>query len=194
MPEGAVVVYSVRGLWRWLDMWNDDEQIQLAPFRRPTLQEALKGFSELGQDGIAPTLDVPYLDLTAIALAAVGLPPDSPGPPHFDGVDDGGWLPEPPPPNVRRIVRMRAGGFVPRALTALAASDARGLRTLNPVAHTGRLPPGIPVPPGMVPMPLVVSRPADATAAGQGRFEDRDAPADAVLYRLAQSDWFGRWD
>lgn len=28
---------------------------------------------------------------------------------------------------------------------------------------------------------------------GEGRFEDRDAPEDAILYRLSQGDWFGRW-
>ncbi len=110
-----------------------------------------------------------------------------------NSTEDRGWLATPPPPDVRRALRLTASGFLPHPTASLAATDADGDRTLNPYPGIGRLAAGAPPPPGMTPLPIIVSRPGDATGPGQGRFEDRGAPEGAVLYRLAQGDWFGRW-
>jgi hypothetical protein len=190
---GDLVVYHVRGLWRWFSTrWRAIQLGALADFVRPDLQAALAAFPEVEQHGVEPRLDGAYLDLGVLAPAIVGYPPVLPGAPSIDGFDDRGWLAEPPPPDVRRIVRVRGSGFRPRALVALVATDHRGERTLNPIARIGRLPPGEPHTEG-TPLPLVVTRPFDAVGPGQGRFDDRDAPEDEVTYRMAQGDWFGRW-
>ncbi|WP_188946470.1 hypothetical protein, partial [Polymorphobacter multimanifer] len=42
-------------------------------------------------------------------------------------------------------------------------------------------------------MPLIAAELPDAAAPGQGELFDRMAPADPVQYRVAQSDWAGRW-
>lgn len=189
----TIVLYRVRGLWRWAPQATDDpyQRAMLAPLVRGSLEAALQGFPELAQLGIAPTQNGSYLDLAALAITMLGTPPDPPQPPMIDGLDDRGWLADPPPPAVRRMVRVRVSGLGPRALVALAATDENGDRTLNPVVRLGRVTPG--KPPSGALLPLTVSRPPDATGPGQGRFEDRDAPKSSVVYRVAQGDWFGRW-
>src|SRR5262245_33192237 len=192
--EGSLVFYRVRGLWRWEPRrWSKGERLAFAAAVRNDLEDALKQFPELGKFGVAPREEKgPFLDLYATAAALVGTPPSPPGPISFDGADDRGWLATPPPPAVRRAIRLRAGGFLPHAVAAVAATDSAGDRTLNPYPHVGRLPAGK-APFAATPLPSIVSRPGDAVEPGHGLFEDRDAPDGAVLYRLAQGDWFGRW-
>src|SRR5205823_8832971 len=101
----------------------------------------------------------------------------------FDAAEDRGWLATPPPPDVRRAVRLTASGFLAHPVAAIAATDSAGDRTLNPYPQVGRVRAGA-GPPAGTPLPIIVSRPGDATGPAQGRFEDRDAPDGAVLYRL----------
>ena len=42
-------------------------------------------------------------------------------------------------------------------------------------------------------LPIVLATPSDATLPASGELSDREAPADALKYRVAQADWFGRW-
>lgn len=190
---GSLVLYRVRGLWRWApDRWHKLQADAFAAAIRHKTEEVLQEFPELKKFDIAPREEGPFVDLHATAVALVGTPPDLPATPTFTATEDRGWLATPPPPDVRRALRLRASGFVPHAVAALAADDSRGRRTLHAFVGHGRPLVGQPLPAG-TPLPLVVSRPVEATSPGEGRFEDRDVPAGAVNYRLAQGDWFGRW-
>ena len=192
-PKGSLVFYRIRGLWRWdPQRWSKGEVTAFVTAVRATSDDAVKQFDELKKYDIAPREKGPFVDLYATAVALVGIPPLPPGAISFDAAEDRGWLATPPPPNVRRALRLLASGFLPHPVAALAATDSNGDRTLHPFPHTGRIVLGQPLPHG-TPLPIVVSRPGDAISPGQGKFEDRDAPEAAVLYRLAQGDWFGRW-
>ena len=193
MSNGSLVIYRVRALWRWdPDRWHKLQLPVFSPAVREKLEEAVRSFPELRKFGIVPKDEGPFLDLHTQAVALIGSPPDVPDTVQFTAAEDRGWLATPPPPNVRRALRLLARGFAPHALAALAATDMNGLRTLHPFVHAGRLKIGKPLPAG-TPLPLVVSRPVEAIASGEGRFEDRDAPDSTVDYQLAQGDWFGRW-
>lgn len=193
LSNGSLVIYRVRGLWRWdQERWHKLQIPNFSPAVREKLEEAVQNFPELKQFGIVPKDDGPFLDLHTHAVALIGAPPDVPSAVQFTATEDRGWLATPPPPNVRRALRLLATGFAPHALAALAATDMNGLRTLHSFVHVGRLKIGKPLPAG-TPLPLVVSRPVEAITSGEGRFEDRDAPDSTVDYQLAQGDWFGRW-
>ncbi len=191
---GSIVLYRVRGLWRWAPKrWNAAQATSFTGALRPDLAAVVKQFPELNAAKLVPKMPGAYVDLFALAATMVGLAPDRPPVPALDPPGDRGWLATPPPPNVRRALRLQASGFRPHAVAALAASDSGGLRSLHPYpGGRGRVGFGLAAPPG-TPLPLVVSRPQDATVGGLGRFEDRDAPAGAVTYKLAQGDWFGSW-
>lgn len=190
---GSLVFYRVRGLWRWRSKrWRPAEALSFAAAVRADLEAVQQSFPEIKEYGIEPKEPGPFLDLHATAIAIVGTPPELPPALTFDAAEDRGWLADPPPPDVRRALRLRASQFRPHAVAALAAIDARGDRTLHAYPKYGRVTPGKPPPDGL-PLPLVVSRPIDQGAAGEGRFEDRDAPEGSVHYRLAEGDWFGRW-
>ncbi|WP_140635950.1 hypothetical protein [Methylibium rhizosphaerae] len=191
--DGSLVLYRVRGLWRWTPQrWNIFQRPAFSAAVRAKPEDAVQFFPELKQFDIVPTEEGPFVDLHTMAVAMRGTPPDVPGSVNWITTEDRGWLAAPPPPNVRRALRLLANGFVPHAVSALAAADGNGLRTLHPFPKVGRITIGKPLPSG-TPLPVIVSRPVDATGPGEGRFEDRDAPAGAVDYQLAQGDWFGRW-
>lgn len=190
---GWLVLYRVRGLWRWrTKQWLPAQQLSFSAAVRSDVKAAKASFPELEQLGISPDEKGPFVDLHATAVALVGAPPDLPPTMSFDGAEDRGWLSEPPPPDVRRALRLLASEFRPHAVAALAAIDAHGDRTLHPYPKVGRVTPGKPPPDGL-PLPLVVARPLEKKAAGEALFEDRDAPDGSVHYRLAEGDWFGRW-
>lgn len=193
--QGGLVFYRARALWAWdPSVWKKAERAALAPGLRADLDAAVAAFPALKESKIIPPQKVRYLDLSAMAVAIVGVPPDPPPQAPFTAATDRGWLATPPPPDVRRALRLQASGFRPHAVASLAATDSSGDRTLNPYPKIGRLLPGIVKPtPAATPLPVIVSRPQDAVNPGESRFEDRDAPEDAILYRLAQGDWFGRW-
>lgn len=192
-PAGSLVLYRIRGLWRWHPKrWNKFQTSAFESAIRQDRDAAIQSFSELKQFDIFPNEEGPFVDLHTHAVALIGTPPDVPGAVTLTKTEDRGWLASPPPPDVRRALRLVANGFVPHALAALAASDSHGLRTLHPFPHHGRVVLGKPLPSG-TPLPIVVSRPVDAEGPAEGRFEDRDAPEGAIDYQLAQGDWFGRW-
>lgn len=192
-PAGSLVCYRIRGLWRWNPKrWHKLQLPAFEPAVRKGRNEAIQSFEELKKFDIVPKEEGPFVDLHTMAVALIGTPPDVPSNVAITALEDRGWLAAPPPPNVRRALRILANGFVPHAVAALAATDSNGLRTLHPFPKTGRITIGKPLPSG-TPLPLIVSRPVDATGPGEGRFEDRDAPASSVDYQLAQGDWFGRW-
>ena len=192
-PTGSLVFYRIRGLWRWHPQrWNKFQRQAFETAVRKNRDDAIQSFSELKQFDIYPKEEGPFVDLHTQAIALVGTPPDAPDAVNITKTEDRGWLASPPPPDVRRALRLVANGFVPHAVAALAASDSHGLRTLHPFPKQGRVIIGKPLPSG-TPLPIVVSRPVDAEGPAEGRFEDRDAPEGAVDYQLAQGDWFGRW-
>lgn len=192
-PTGSLVFYRIRGLWRWHPQrWNKFQRPAFEAAVRKNRDEAIQSFSELKQFDIFPKEEGPFVDLYTQAVALVGTPPNVPDAVNITKTEDRGWLASPPPPDVRRALRLVANGFVPHAVAALAASDSHGLRTLHPFPKQGRVIIGKPLPSG-TPLPIVVSRPVDAEGPAEGRFEDRDAPEGTVDYQLAQGDWFGRW-
>lgn len=192
-PPGALAIYRVRGLWRWSkERWHILQRTVFVAAVKKTTDEAIQSFPELKEFGVMPKEESAFVDLHAMAVAIVGVPPSAPTPPSIALVEDRGWLATPPPPDVRRALRILGSGFIPHAVAALAALDGRGFRTLHAFPGVGRPQPGKPLPDG-IPLPLVVSRPVEALTPGQGRFEDRDATEPAFQYRLAQGDWFGRW-
>jgi hypothetical protein len=191
-PAGDLALYQIRGLWRDApERWDALQRPALASRWVATLDEAVARFEDLRKKDLVPDQKGPFLDLTALAVAVVGAPPSRPGLPGLLGFEDRGWLPEPPPPDVRRHVRIRLIGMAPRALLAAVADDGV-TRTLNPVIGEGRPKPGeVPSPETM--MAISVTRPPDATVVGETRIDDRDAQENGAKYRIAQGDWFGRW-
>lgn len=120
---------------------------------------------------------------TSVVVLAEDPMPDAPSAPALAaiGPTDPPWQPG-TAPAARRRVAVSLAGLVPGAGLAFARrSDARPLwRPLNPAVdawHT-LIVPGVP---------------AAADAPGHGGLGDRDAPAVAAEYRIAQADSFGRW-
>jgi hypothetical protein len=132
-----------------------------------------------------------FLDLTTVAAVVVGEEAPRPESPLAEGGEDLGWVPE-TPPAARRHLSLRLGDLGPAA-TIAAARQEPDFAGLNP-----RLPDLIAGAPDRA-LPIVCGVPAElptapaASAPGQGELVDRTAPAEQVGYRIAQSDWFGRW-
>jgi hypothetical protein len=191
---GSLVLYRIRGLFRFNPAaWSADEMAALAPAWRAGREAAVAAFPELKQYGIVPAEDGQFLDLFQYAIAALGQPARGMHAPQLLAPDERGWLPTPPPPEVRRAVRLIAMDLHAPALAAVAAQDQYGERSLHAFPGGQRMAFGSSaVPPG-TPLSWVVSQPQDPKEAGQGRFEDRAAPASPVTYRIARGDWFGRW-
>ena len=122
----------------------------------------------------------PFLDLQVVACATIGVPPTPPRRATLDAPRVGPWAPL-PVPQARREIVVPGRGFVVGATVAFAREDATGIVGLNPLSSVGRA------------LPLVPSVPGDATETGAGELADREAPAEAITYRCAQADWFGRW-
>jgi hypothetical protein len=191
-PTGTVALYLIRGLWRDApEHWDPFQRAVLSSRWVANLDLAIQGFEDLKKHDLVPDQKGPFLDLTALAVAVAGAPPLRPGLPVLLGFEDRGWLPEPPPPDVRRHVRIRLAGLTPQALLAAAAQNGV-LRTLNAVIGEGRPKPGV-VPPPETMLGIPVTRPPDATLPGETRIDDRDAVEAGAHYLIAQGDWFGRW-
>ena len=190
--EGQLVLYFIRGLWRYAqERWHPLQRLMLASNWTGTVQQAVSQFPDLANHGLEPNQAGPFIDLTALAAVVSGFPPDPLPQVTFAEFQDLGWMPEPPPPDVRRHIRVRLGGLAPRALLAAVATDPV-LRTLNSVIGQGRPDPGdSPPPEAMTAIP--VSRPATASAQDEGVLDDRDAGEAGPTYKLSQGDWFGRW-
>jgi len=191
-PVGTLALYLIRGLWRDApERWEPLQRAVLSSRWVANVDLAVQAFPDLNAHDLVPDQAGPFLDLSALAVAAVAAPPLRPGPPVLLGFEDRGWLPEPPPPDVRHHVRIRLAGLAPQALLAAAAQDGQ-LRTLNAVIGEGRPKPGV-VPPPETMLAIPVTRPPDATFVGETRIDDRDAAEAGAAYLIAQGDWFGRW-
>lgn len=189
---GTLRCYFIRGLWRYAaDQWSFLHRVVLASHRRASRDDAAAAFDDLRNQDLVPELEGPYLDLTALAVTAVGVAPLRPNAPAPIGFEDRGWLPEPPPPDVRRHVRVRLDNMVPRALIAAVADDGRR-RILNPVIGEGRPAPNITPPPEDL-FAIVATEAEDNPVPHQSRIDDRDALEGPATYLVAQGDWFGRW-
>ena len=190
---GSLVLYRIRGLFRFNEpAWSPAEMGALGPAVRANRAAAVAGFPALNDYGCAPLESGPFLDLFQYAIAVAGQPSQGMSVPQLQAPDERGWLAD-PPPAVRRAVRVIGAGFGAPALAAVAAHDQYGERTLHAFPQGRRMKFGSgAVPPGL-PLPWVVSQPADPAQAGLGLFEDRAAPASSVTYRIARGDWFGRW-
>ncbi|WNG58797.1 hypothetical protein F0U59_31740 [Archangium gephyra] len=191
---GSLVLYRIRGLFRWNSAaWTVSEALSFLGGLRTGKKEAVSQFPELSKYDLEPSEDVPFLDLHQYAVAIVGQPPQGMSAPVLTSCDDRGWLSTPPPPTVRRAVRLVATGFQAPAVASVAAKDQYGERTLHAFPNGQRMVFGKPDLPKGLPLPWVVSQPEDPGQPGQARMEDRNAPDGDVDYRIAKGDWFGRW-
>ena len=132
-----------------------------------------------------------FLDLWTVAAVVPGRPTAALTPPSCGVGVDLGWQQEATPPSQTRHVALPLAGLGPAAQVALAR-ETPALVGLNP-----RLPDVLGAGPdraiAIVPAVLAAAGSGPATATGQGEVHDRMAPAAAATYRVAQSDWFGRW-
>ncbi len=185
--EGDVVLYVVRGGFSlqpavlgqrlaWLAGGAPDKPAYF-PLELPDLVME-------GRDGR-------FADLWTAAALIVGARAPQPAPPVVSGSEDLGWVPE-VPPAARRHVALSLAGLRPGAGIALAR-ETFGVEGLNP-----RLPELFETGPNRA-IPIVcgtlaeIATAAAASGPGQGEVYDRGAPAEGSEYRVAQSDWFGRW-
>jgi hypothetical protein len=191
---GALVLYRMRGLFRWnANIWSPFQSISFAGALRFGRADAIAQFPELTQYKLEPHDDIAYLDLHQYAVAVVRQPPQGMTAPQIAACDDRGWLSTPPPPNVRRALRLVATGFPAPALAAVVARDKFGTRSLHAWPDGARWGFGAGSAPPGLPLSWVVSRSEDPQQADEARLEDRNAPDGPVEYSLAKGDWFGRW-
>jgi hypothetical protein len=192
VPSGSLVVYHVRGLWRIdLARWLEDLYALPVDYHlRLSRAEALAAFPELAAQNIAPDGDGPVPRRLGArrggrrrAAGAAGGPADrghrGPGLAARRGAAGAAGR-----ARARARARRAGAGRVHREGRARAASAQPARRRRR------HQPPGEPAAP---PQPLAVSRPRVDGESGRGWLDDRDAEGIAVEYRLAQSDWFGRW-
>jgi hypothetical protein len=145
--------------------------------------------------------DFPVFDFTVPVVVFPGAPPERPNPPGIaaplapavlvapggssppataDG--QGPWLAEAVPPAAVREVALPLSDLEAAPNLAAAREEPGALVPLNerhPVS--GRA------------LALVPATPDDAEDTGTGRLFDRAAPPGSVAYRVAATDWFGRW-
>jgi hypothetical protein len=85
------------------------------------------------------------------------------------------------PPEARRVIDLRLAGLVLGAGVAVVRQLGSVVTALNKRAPSGRA------------IPFWPNVPDEAQDFGEAKIRDRGAPADALVYRVAQQDWFGRW-
>jgi hypothetical protein len=119
--------------------------------------------------------------LATVVPLLVGIPPDRPWRPVLGSLLGGPWSSHAVPPAARRQVVLPLAGLEPAHLLAFARVESTGPLALHEKGPDGRM------------LPLTAAQLPDATAPGQGELSDRDAPADAARFRVAQQDMFGRW-
>ncbi len=186
--SGDIVVYVVRGAWT--------AHAKSAGWLGPLL--LLGGPDDPGDFPLPlPSLvkdqrEGTFVDLWTMAAAVVGLvSPTLPGP-VVGAPQDLGWVPE-VPPTARRHVVLPLSGLAPAAAIALAR-ESPGVVGLNPrlrdVFGAGAPDRATPIVPGVLAENGAASA---ASAPGQGEVHDRFTLEGATDYRVAQSDWFGRW-
>lgn len=175
---GAVIAYVVRGLWKADPRRIGDLVATLPPDALTTPSTLLTRLvTGIRLKGGPPG---PFLDLWTVACATVANPPLRPSAPRLDAPVNGPWMPLLPPAAQREVV-VPLGGVVSGAVIGLARREGAGLVGLNARTPAGR---GV---------SLVPAVPSGAMSVGEGEVADRTAPPEAVAYRAAQADWFGRW-
>jgi hypothetical protein len=169
---GQVICYVIRGWW-------DRDASRVSPQVQALLPPAAYLDADKGPDTPPKSVKKGYLDLLAVACATIGAPPAVPGPPALGAPVAGPWMPT--HPKEEREIQIPASGLMPAASAAFARSNGPSFDALNEKGPDGRR------------LPISPSVPPKATDPSQGIFYDRHAPPPAVQYRVAQTDWFGRW-
>lgn len=185
---GDLVVYVVRGAWtvhpedaEWL--WpllliGGPDDPGAFPLRLPAM--------------VTDQREGPFVDLWTMAATVVGMPAPALPRPVVGPVEDLGWVPE-VPPAARRHVALPLSALVPAAAVALARETPGvvGLNTRLPDVYGAGAPDrAVPIVPGVL---AEIGPAAAASGPGQGEVHDLSTPEAATDYRVAQSDWFGRW-
>lgn len=199
--SGSFTLYLIRGF-----LAIDPSELSVAQ----ALSLALSGpplAMDIAPNGLPYTVaktsvdGFPVYDFTVPLLVFPGAPPARPPAPGLgsplapsalvgpngsmplataDGL--GPWLAEFVPPDAKREVILPLAKL--QAAPTLAAARQFGttltsLNALHPTTHRA--------------LALVPAVPENATDTGTGQLADRTVPPDAVSYRVAQADWFGRW-
>src|SRR5262249_30543186 len=176
---GDVIAYVIRGGWQQdLGSIDDPDLFFTLPGSAKVTTVAAMATTLPPGAAMPPQARAPFWDLYTVACATIAGPPARPPVPTLT-VSQRHWMPI-TPPSAQRELFVRASNLMGGAAAALARIDASTTIGLNDTSSSGTL-------------PLVPSAPGDATTPGQGEFFDRNAPATAVSYKLAQRDWFGRW-
>lgn len=175
-PPREVIAYVIEG---W---WDKNETRFPFPLDRMIPPDAL-----ISRDkGPAPppeSVKEGLYNFFVVACATIGIAPALPARPTLGVPVPGPWLPVQPPAPVsdQREISIPAASLKPGAMIAFARRRAGVFEALNEKAPDGRN------------FPATPSVPSSATDVSQGVFYDREAPPPVTRYRLAQSDWFGRW-
>ncbi len=179
-PSSTVLAYVIRGFFRF-------DKERHSRFVRALAKEQVIDFEQgqaiLEEFGLSLPSDSEIeglVDLTVVAVATVGHPPEVPGAPTMDPADTSGPFLPTIPPAARREVVLRGNRFAP--LIALERHDSNGPQSLNALTSDGKRA-----------LPIVPSIPNPGVTAAEAEVTDRDAAPEALIYRLAMADWFGRW-
>jgi hypothetical protein len=170
--QGEVICYIIRGWW-------DRDGGRVNPLLRALLPADAFLDRDKGPGEPPKAVKSGYFDFFAVACATIGYPPAVPGAPALGVPIAGPWMPT--QPKEEREIQIPASGLKPAAMIAFARRSGATFNALNEKGPDGRC------------LPLTPSVPPGATDTSLGVFYDRNAPPPAIQYRLAQTDWFGRW-
>ncbi len=179
LPVGALVIY-------WVDSWWEGPDAKASMRGRIMArlagkkEDALKAFDTAFKTPV-PNGVGDIVQLQSVIPMLVGQPPTRPQPPVIGPLVSGSWTTDLVPPAAARQNTLPLSRLLPGGLLAFARLGGAAPQSLHEKGPDGAA------------MPLVAAELPDAAAPGQGELFDRMAPADPVQYRVAQSDWFGRW-
>ncbi len=135
-----------------------------------------------------------HVPVRCVACVTVGAPFDRPPAPTATAVLRPFFATPPgvPADQAEREVELALSARNPTGMMMLARVDGGAVDGLN-----DRLPQAAPwpphIPPGGRALALTAERDPAVRQTGQGLLRDRSAPNRPLDYRLAQTDWFGRW-
>ncbi len=172
-PDGEVIAYVIRGIW-------DARALRVGELARRLIPQSAFVPRDFVRVKLPEAAGETLLDIFAVACATMGLPPDRPRPPTLGAPVPGPWTPV-LPPAAEREIRVPAASLRPGAMVAFARRLGLTVTPLNEPGPDGRC------------LPTSPAMPGNSTDPSQGIFYDRHAPPDVVSYRIAQTDWFGRW-
>ncbi len=179
VPPGTLVLYWVDGWWNGEAL---GKETLLGRLLAKTIPQAVgvAGEFEKTFDRKPPATGL-LLHLGTIVPLIAGMPPDRPSRPGIAPLRSGPWNTGFVPPAAARQVTVPLSGLSPANQLAFARAVATGPVSLHEKGPDGGM---LPISPAVLP---------DATEPGQGEVYDRECPPDATRYRVAQTDWFGRW-